>query len=202
MLILTVIQSTVNALLEDYADAIEKWSGSCEQCGTSLQRAGTYIRLTPWFLGPFCVQLVGCPNDDCSVKKQALLPSWLHPYQQTLALDQEQALWDLAYGNRTVEAIAEACNVAPKTVQRWWSRFYDGLDILLQLVAAWLSTFDTFATWVRHPGHTPRERAQTAFGLLRKLHVWQEPPPGMGLLALVLQRQPCLFLPCRREAHA
>ncbi len=135
-------------------------------------------------------------------EKQALLPSWLHPYQQTLALDQEQALWDLAYGNRTVEAIAEACAVEPKTVQRWWGRFYEGLDILLQLVAAWLSTFDTFATWVRHPGHTPRERAQTAFGLLRKLHVLQESPPGMGLLALVLQRQPRLFLPCRREAHA
>ncbi len=144
MISINIKGGSVKTLQQAYLKTIALWVGICTICQTPYQRHTSYLRKTPYILGPFTIQRVYCKN--CR-RTHALLPCFIIPYARVRDVVREVAIKSICDKSATIEELAELLDVDPRTIACWWQVFCKKSDGMLQALSAELAQTSQLADW-------------------------------------------------------
>lgn len=172
MISINVKGESVNILKESYEKSADHWTGKCTVCQRVYQHFGTYPRLTPYFLGPFSIRRVYCP--DCK-KSHALLPCFIIAYARVLDVVKESTIAGICFEQHTIEELAELMGVDTSTVARWWRIFRQKAGTLMMALAKNLADSPGLSDWVSGSCGTGREQAEKIMELIGRCRATYSP---------------------------
>lgn len=191
MISINIKGKSVNTLKESYYQAAASWSGMCPNCQTLYQHYGSYLRKTPYLLGPISIQRVYCNN--CG-KSHALLPCFIIPYARVLDVVREAAITGISFNTQTIEELAELLNVDPTTIARWWRIFRTKAGVLMTALTERLAHSPQLSDWASGTFHTPRERVRKILELIRRCQAFFSPDFAFCGFAWVNTHNPYLLI--------
>jgi len=163
MISIKVKGGSVNILKEIYYQTASLWCGTCPICQSRYQHYGTYLRKTPYFLGPIFIQRVYCEN--CK-KSHALLPCFIIPYSRVLDVVREAAIVGICFNTQTMEELAELMEVDTTTIARWWKIFRTKSSVLMSFLTEKLAQSSKLSGWASGFFQTSHEESKKIFRLI------------------------------------
>jgi len=116
-----------------------------------------------------------------------------------MAAVKEQAIRGICYETHTIEQLAELYAVEPTTIKRWWERFNEATDTLINWLAGELAKSNRMTDWLSGNCDSKRKKGRKLFSLFGLYRSTYHPDFIDGDFDLLCLKKPFAFLPSSRQ---